>query len=166
MLIALSTGVNGRVYNISNNVLNGKQDANQGIISLDGPGTYEAISICGNSLKGRSAANSRGFWSNSSAVFTNGIISNNVLASDCKIEMYPAAGSMLQAINNMAPQVVSPAGAFARIVGVGSAAPVAGTYYVGDILLHSAPAASGNIGWVCTTQGTPGTWKTFGAIAA
>jgi hypothetical protein len=47
-----------------------------------------------------------------------------------------------------------------------SAAPVAGTWAVGDIVYHTAPAASGNIGWVCTTGGTPGTWKTFGAIAA
>jgi hypothetical protein len=31
---------------------------------------------------------------------------------------------------------------------------------------NSAPTAGGNIGWVCTTAGTPGTWKTFGAIAA
>jgi hypothetical protein len=30
----------------------------------------------------------------------------------------------------------------------------------------TAPAAAGNIGWVCTTAETPGTWKTFGVIAA
>jgi hypothetical protein len=47
-----------------------------------------------------------------------------------------------------------------------SAAPVAGTWVVGDIVYHSAPAAAGFIGWVCTTAGTPGTWKTFGAISA
>ena len=48
----------------------------------------------------------------------------------------------------------------------GTAAPVAGTWAVGDIVWHQNPAAAGNIGWVCTTAGTPGTWKTFGAIAA
>ena len=47
-----------------------------------------------------------------------------------------------------------------------SAAPVAGTWKVGDIVYNSVPAASGNIGFVCVTAGTPGTWKTFGAIAA
>jgi hypothetical protein len=166
MRIQLTSGVNGRVYSICNNICNGKQDVNDGIISFDGPGTFESISICGNSLRGRSAANARGLWSATSAVFTNGIVSNNILAPDCKIEMYPAAGSMLQVINNMAPEVVYPTGAFARIVGTGSSPPASGTYYVGDVLLHSAPAASGNIGWVCTTQGSPGTWKTFGAIAA
>lgn len=164
--VDIDTGINGRVYSICNNVCNGKQDVSDGVISIGGAGTYEAISICGNSLKGRSATNSRGFWSNSSAVFTNGILSNNILASDCNIEMYPGTGSMLQVINNMTPRVVNPAGAFARIVGNGAAPPVSGAFWVGDILLSSAPAAGGNIGWVCTTAGTPGTWKTFGAIAA
>ena len=41
-----------------------------------------------------------------------------------------------------------------------------GTWAVGDIVWNTAPAASGNIGWVCTAAGTPGTWKTFGTIEA
>jgi hypothetical protein len=48
----------------------------------------------------------------------------------------------------------------------GSAAPTGGTWAIGDQVINTAPAAAGNIGWVCTTGGTPGTWKTFGAIAA
>lgn len=44
--------------------------------------------------------------------------------------------------------------------------PVAGTWVQGDIVFNSAPSASGFIGWVCTASGTPGTWKTFGAISA
>jgi hypothetical protein len=44
--------------------------------------------------------------------------------------------------------------------------PVAGTWRRGDIVYNSTPSAGGTIGWVCTTAGTPGTWKTFGAIAA
>lgn len=46
-----------------------------------------------------------------------------------------------------------------------SAAPTTGTYNVGDIVYNSAPTAGGTIGWVCVTAGTPGTWKTFGAIS-
>lgn len=46
-----------------------------------------------------------------------------------------------------------------------SAVPTAGTWAVGDIVYHSVPASSGFIGWVCTSAGTPGTWKTFGAIS-
>lgn len=48
----------------------------------------------------------------------------------------------------------------------GAAAPTAGAYIVGDVVYDSAPAAAGTMGWVCTTAGSPGTWKTFGTIAA
>lgn len=47
-----------------------------------------------------------------------------------------------------------------------SAAPTTGTWAVGDIVLNNNPSAGGYIGWVCTTAGTPGTWKQFGAILA
>jgi hypothetical protein len=48
----------------------------------------------------------------------------------------------------------------------GSAIPVAGTWGLGSIVWNVSPTAGGTIGWVCTTAGTPGTWKTFGAISA
>jgi len=47
-----------------------------------------------------------------------------------------------------------------------AAAPASGTYAVGDIVWNNTPVASGTIGFVCVTAGTPGTWKTFGAISA
>jgi hypothetical protein len=50
-------------------------------------------------------------------------------------------------------------------VSYGSAAPTIGTWVRGDVVYNTAPAASGFVGWSCTTAGTPGTWKTFGAIA-
>ena len=43
--------------------------------------------------------------------------------------------------------------------------PTTGTWIVGDIVYNTAPTSGGNIGWVCTTSGTPGIWKTFGAIS-
>lgn len=48
----------------------------------------------------------------------------------------------------------------------GTAAPTSGTWEQGRIVWNRAPAASGFIGWVCVTAGTPGTWKTFGAISS
>lgn len=45
------------------------------------------------------------------------------------------------------------------------AAPTQGTWAVGDTIWNSAPASGGYMGWVCTTAGTPGTWKTFGVIS-
>jgi hypothetical protein len=49
---------------------------------------------------------------------------------------------------------------------LGTVAPTTGTWVVGDIVYNSAPTAGGFVGWICTTAGTPGTWKTFGAISA
>lgn len=58
----------------------------------------------------------------------------------------------------------------ATIVGPGlrhiwfTTAPTAGTWAVGDIVWNTGVTAGGFVGWVCTTAGTPGTWKTFGAV--
>lgn len=48
----------------------------------------------------------------------------------------------------------------------GIAAPTTGTWNAGDIVWDITPSATGFIGWVCVTAGTPGTWKTFGSISA
>ena len=48
----------------------------------------------------------------------------------------------------------------------GTAAPTVGRWKVGDKIIDANPTAAGTIGWVCTTAGEPGTWKTFGAIGA
>lgn len=51
-----------------------------------------------------------------------------------------------------------------------SAAPGTGTWLEGDRAEFVAPTAGGganpNIGAVCVAGGSPGTWKTYGAIAA
>jgi hypothetical protein len=54
----------------------------------------------------------------------------------------------------------------AVIHNTGSAAPITETWSRGDIIYNTTPAAGGFIGWVCVAGGTPGTWKTFGAITA
>lgn len=51
-------------------------------------------------------------------------------------------------------------------VGYVASIPTTGTYKRGDRLYNLSPSASGFIGWVCVTTGTPGTWKTFGSISA
>lgn len=69
------------------------------------------------------------------------------------------------------------AGAGARVKGVNvtdfltlagftkaAAAPTTGAHTVNEIVFNSAPVAGGFLGWVCTTAGTPGTWKQFGLI--
>jgi hypothetical protein len=46
------------------------------------------------------------------------------------------------------------------------AAPTTGSWLRGDFVRNSAPSAGGTFGWVCTTSGTPGTWKVVATIAA
>jgi len=48
----------------------------------------------------------------------------------------------------------------------GSAAPVSGKHERGDIVWDETPTGGSFIGFVCTTSGTPGTFKTFGVISA
>lgn len=59
------------------------------------------------------------------------------------------------------------AGAYTQMKyrGLLSAAPVSGDWIQGDIVYNEAPTSGGYIGWVCTASGSPGTWKTFGAIS-
>jgi len=47
----------------------------------------------------------------------------------------------------------------------GTVIPVNGYYPKNSIRWNSDPVSAGYIGWVCTTAGTPGTWKTFGLIS-
>lgn len=47
----------------------------------------------------------------------------------------------------------------------GDAAPSGGLWTEGDTVYFNAPISGGYIGSVCTVAGTPGTWKSFGAIA-
>lgn len=52
----------------------------------------------------------------------------------------------------------------ARYRGIGTTAPTSGEHAQGDIIWNRDPVAGGAVGWVCVASGTPGTWKTFGAI--
>lgn len=49
--------------------------------------------------------------------------------------------------------------------GARAAAPSSGAHVVGEIYFNADPIATGFIGWVCVTAGTPGTWKSWGVIS-
>ena len=49
---------------------------------------------------------------------------------------------------------------------VGANAPTNGSYRLGDIVWNSQPRPTGFVGWICTKEGTPGVWKTFGPISS
>jgi hypothetical protein len=49
---------------------------------------------------------------------------------------------------------------------LGSSPPISGSWMIGDKVVNSSPSPGSNEGWVCTTTGTPGTWKSYGSISA
>lgn len=51
------------------------------------------------------------------------------------------------------------------MVGFASAIPVSGDYRKGDYLLNSSQTSGQPFGWVCTTSGTPGTWKVISTVS-
>lgn len=55
----------------------------------------------------------------------------------------------------------------AAYLNIGTAAPTAGTWKAMDIVPNVGNLSAGaNVGWVCVTAGTPGTWKSMGTVAA
>ena len=104
---------------------------------------------------------------------TNSVIGPNVFSGNTNCDILIDSGCANNIIILTDPNTVvidnSAPGANTFIkswLGASTAAPSTGTYSVGDIIYNSAPVAGGFIGWVCTTAGTPGTWKTFGVISA
>jgi hypothetical protein len=61
---------------------------------------------------------------------------------------------------------ISRVNASGKRIGQGTVAPTTGTWVAGDIVENTATAAGGTPGWVCTTGGTPGTWKAMASVAA
>lgn len=51
-----------------------------------------------------------------------------------------------------------------RNLGAAAAAPTTGTWLQGDYFTNSNPVSGQPIGWICTVDGTPGTWKGYGVI--
>lgn len=68
--------------------------------------------------------------------------------------------TVLTSITNQVPASILPK---LLIEDYGTAAPTSGAHQVGDRVWNTNPSTS--MGWVCTVNGSPGTWKTFGAIS-
>ena len=45
-----------------------------------------------------------------------------------------------------------------------SVSPTTGDYAQGDIVWNLGVSATGFVGWVCITSGSPGSWTTWGAV--
>lgn len=67
---------------------------------------------------------------------------------------------------NVTTLALGPGGEGRKVTYAAAAPTSGGPYAQGEIVFNNAPTAGGKVGWVCTTAGTPGTWKPFGAIDA
>lgn len=56
-------------------------------------------------------------------------------------------------------QKVHPWGYEGAYMYAGTAIPTVGTFMLGDWVFNTAAGTSAVAAWVCTTAGTPGTWK-------
>ncbi len=87
------------------------------------------------------------------------------------IRIYDGTTSEIyESLENMSPWagqyvVYNSTGTYQKTT-IDTSAPTAGSWKVGNRVSHPWPTAGGYIGWVCTTAGSPGTWKTFGAVTA
>jgi len=101
---------------------------------------------------------------NNTWVFVEGVYQykNTYAASGSTItfDLAPPSGT-----DNVEIITGSIAAAFAAPQDSGTAAPTTGAWPVGWVRWNSAPAAGENVGWVCVTAGTPGTWAAFGQIS-
>ena len=118
-------------------------------------------------------------------IFTVGTVVNHSFAHDIDVQIYDSDGvtestGIFRGVN-FAQQLIETRGIQWRtdigpyVVGstlssgiddTANAIPTTGGWKRGKRLLAAFPAPSGTEGWVCTTSGTPGVWKTFGTIAA
>ena len=51
------------------------------------------------------------------------------------------------------------------MVGFATAIPLSGTFRQGDYLLNAVQTSGQPFGWICTTAGTPGTWKIISTVS-
>lgn len=129
---------------ISNNVIRGSSSMSYGIWVVNGG---NSLSVIDNSITGGTGASMR--LPGSQIRFFRGGPMNGSLGRDV-VDGLPTA---LQ--RGEQPGIYW-----------GTAAPTTGTWVQGNRVNSLLPVAGGNIGWVCVVAGTPGTWKTFGTVAA
>lgn len=112
----------------------------------------ENIAITGNATK------SNGGW----GLFADNLLNSNVGANQ---HASNTSGAASVTFAGMSDEQISHHNGIARVT-FALNYPTAGAWNRGDIVYKTDPAPSGKVGWVCTTSGSPGTWKPFGAIDA
>jgi len=177
------TPVSGETINLSikDNICTNNTDRGISVASVD------AGYVCGNMCVNDSAllnpnAQLIGIALTGDATYTNRlIVNNNICKNNVNNQItFEGSGTFQNSVFSFDHNYESGTGAYnagtgferwqakqPRVYwGTGTLpSATAGTFNVGDIIYYATPTAGGNIGQVCVVAGTPGTWKTFGAIA-
>ena len=162
-----NTPVLDNVLISGNNIKSGVNAGNNGIVYIDGVMTYTTPIVVSNNYMQTAANVGRAVYATASAVGNQIDFKNNVARG--RFEDASATFAIKPVGNRIygGPQLWK-GGATVDVQGnyYLEAAPTTGTWAQGEQVYDPTPAASGFIGFVCTTAGTPGTWKTWGAISA
>lgn len=128
------------------------------------------VSISNGYFDGAAGTSRSAYYQNTGTVFvTNCVFKNLTFKSEISsATTYTENGcvGVGTILNTGGARLVTDYTSNGNIVAHGTAAPISGTWTRGDVVFDITPTAADFIGWVCVTGGTPGTWKTFGAISA
>jgi hypothetical protein len=99
-----------------------------------------------------------------------GNYTSNITAADYRSVSTCTGSRISENVSDTSPTIslgsdVTTANNSWQSVSYASAEPTTGTYIRGAIVYNNTPSSAGYVGWVCTSSGTPGTWKTFGLIS-
>jgi hypothetical protein len=172
---------NGATADIVGNTINGTSSRGVDIANFGSTAvTVASVSVKSNTFTNvnldDTASGVIRYRSNNLTTQVLSIVGNSVKTSTVPAWLLAFTGTVVASIDfllvesNAHPEIAIssfPWSYATRIIGVPRASiPTDGTWARGDVVDNSSPSASGFIGWVCVTAGTPGTWKTFGAISA
>jgi hypothetical protein len=163
---------------IANNRCKGSTAKTVWLEALDDSSALKAIVVSGNVVSGGSHGIYAGCATRGARIeelnISNNIVDATSVASYFFSDATPGqtmglrlmgnAGGRMQMHPNVTPAVDANNG-WNAVVGRGNAAPVAGEWHLGAIFYNSSPSPGTPVGWVCTSSGTPGTWRGFGTIA-
>jgi len=96
---------------------------------------------------------------------TNNIVSNNLCFGNIRYDLAVAQTDLQLAVEGNSPATYDRVRIGMKMHTYGTAAPTSDSWSVGDVCWKTDPSAGGLPGWVCTTAGSPGTWKAMANLA-
>lgn len=136
--------------------------------SMGGGATVTNLTVVGNTFAGTVTNNALDF-----DYVSNGVISGNsfnfVSVTANTLYLRSNTSNVQFEVGHGLAVANTGTGNFGRsyfAVAWAAAAPTTGTWSRGDVVWNSSVNAGGSPGWICTTAGTPGTWKAMAVVAA